>query len=440
MNGLDRRDFLKFVAALPMVGLLPRVSLAQTPDAKRVILVRAFGGWDVTFCMDPRLTSCTIHGPDFDASNPASCQGAGDTESIESYGDLSVMINNARRPAVTSFFEDHAAKTVVVNGISIGSIVHQECERRILTGSRDDTAADLGTLTAVSHGTANTLPYLDLTGGARVGAYAAQTGMLGQNNQLLALVDRSLPLNGPQGSGLTHPLYVPSDQAAGAIEAYLAKRRTSWAEAVGADARSQKIMDDLAIATDRKADILASEALLKENLSFGAGGSMLQQNATTVALMAAGICHSASISTGTRWDTHDDITLQHPLYESLFEGLNDLVARLKEANLFDDTLIVVLSEMTRTPKLNKDGGKDHWPVTSAMVIGGSLDGGRTLGGTYLENLDAQKVQLKTGLVDAGASTKIEHSNFIAGVLHAAGVDSQQFLPDTEVLHGLIDEG
>ena len=440
MSALDRRNFLKWTAALPMVGLLPRLAWPQTPDAKRVIVVRAFGGWDVTFCMDPRLTSCTIHGPDFDNSNPSSCQGVGDQESIENFGDLRVMINDLRRPAVTEFFDAHAAKTVVVNGISIGSIVHGECEQRILTGSRDVKAADVGTLTAVAHGGATTLPYLDLTGGARVGPYAAQTGMLGRNNQILALVDRTFPIPGPPESGRVHPLHLPSPSAKVAIEDYLAKRRARWSERAGTDARSQRLSEDLAIATARKAELLSVDDLLLDNLSFGGGTSLLEQNATAVELMAAGLCHSAAMTTETGWDTHDDITQQHALYENLFEGLNDLVARLVDANLYDETLIVVLSEMTRTPKLNKDGGKDHWPVTSAMVIGGGLDGGRTLGGTTAENLDAERVQLKTGKVDTSASTKIEYPNFIAGVLHAAGVDSQQFLPNTEVLHGFVDEG
>ena len=198
--------------------------------------------------------------------------------------------------------------------------------------------------------------------------------------------------------------------------------------------------DDLEVSVTRKAELLAAREQLVSSLSFGGGSSMIEQNATTVSLMSAGFCHSAAISTENGWDTHDDITDQHLLYERLFEGLNDLVSRLRSANLYDETLIVVLSEMTRTPKLNQDGGKDHWPVTSAMVIGGALEGGRTLGATTPEYLDADYVQLKTGRADSRASTKIEYANLIAGLLHAAGVESRQFLPNTEVLHGLVDEG
>ena len=101
------------------------------------------------------------------------------------------MLNQMRRPAVGQFFQQNADQTVVINGISVGSIVHEECRHRIATGNRDRSAADMGTLTAVSFGGMSTLPYLDLTGGAQVGPFAAQTGMLGRNNQILALVDRN---------------------------------------------------------------------------------------------------------------------------------------------------------------------------------------------------------------------------------------------------------
>ena len=69
--------------------------------------------------------------------------GAGDQEVIESFGGLRIMTNAIRREVVGQFFQENAQNTVVVNGISIGSIVHQECEGRILTGSRALGVADI---------------------------------------------------------------------------------------------------------------------------------------------------------------------------------------------------------------------------------------------------------------------------------------------------------
>ena len=64
---LDRRRFL---AALTAGLALPSVSRADAP--KRLVVVFAEGGWDVSFCMDPKFSSDKVDGPqvDEDPSNP----------------------------------------------------------------------------------------------------------------------------------------------------------------------------------------------------------------------------------------------------------------------------------------------------------------------------------------------------------------------------------
>ena len=49
-------------------------------------------------------------------------------------------------------------------------------------------------------------------------------------------------------------------------------------------------------------------------------------------------------------------------------------------SLADETTVVVLSEMGRTPSLNAQNGKDHHPITSCMLVGPSVTGNRTVGG------------------------------------------------------------
>lgn len=425
----SRRGFLKACAALPFATMLPSIVHAQGQRAKRLIVVRAFGGWDVTYCMDPRLTSSTIDGPDYD--NPG-----GGADEIANYGDLPIMVNPNNRPAADAFFSRFAANTLVVNGIYTGSIVHDECQNRILTGSREATAADLGALAAVDGGEAFTLPYIDLTGGAKVGAYAAQTGSLGRNQQILALVERDLGLRSPDG--VQYPLYSPEPDQRAAIEGYLASRHEAWANKGFTDARSRKKMVDLEGAQERKLKLLEDEqrGLLLDNLSLGGRATLANQATTIVNLMKAGLCHSAAITTERGWDTHDDIDEQNNLYEQLFQGLTVLMNLLQQGGLFDETIVVVISEMTRTPRMNRDGGKDHWPSTSAMVISGGIEGGRVLGGTSRDKLDALPVDLNTGLVDTSLNTRLEYSNFISGVLSVAGVDVATYLPNVPVLQGI----
>ena len=77
------------------------------------------------------------------------------------------------------------------------------------------------------------------------------------------------------------------------------------------------------------------------------------------------------------WDMHagitDGINSQMP---ALDQGLSALLGDLSSRGLLDETLVMVSSEFGRTPKVNKDAGRDHWPkVFSVMLAGGGIKGG-----------------------------------------------------------------
>ncbi len=422
-TGWSRRGFLGLAGGLGACTLLPKLAWASG-GSKRLLVVRAYGGWDVTFCMDPRLSS---------PGGPDGPDRTGSDEQIVNYDGLDIMASTYR-PSVHSFFQQHAAHTIVVNGISVGSIVHDECRQRIATGSRLDAAADLACLSAVQHGTSETLPYLDLTGGGRVGPHAAMAGSLGRNNQILALLDRETPISAPDGTAF--PRYLPSSSQQAALETYLDQRRSRFTDRMGVRAESARVATLQAAIERQRA--LERSTVLQDNLRFGQSGTLAAQCELAASLMGSGFCYSASVDSGGGWDTHDDIADQHGLFENLFDGLGVLVDALKLENIWEDTIVVVISEMTRTPLMNADGGKDHWPNTSALLIGGGLDGGRTLGGSSQDTLDALPVNLASGQLDASSDTVITYGRFAAGVLHAAGIDTAEHLPGEEVLHGIVD--
>jgi uncharacterized protein (DUF1501 family) len=63
-------------------------------------------------------------------------------------------------------------------------------------------------------------------------------------------------------------------------------------------------------------------------------------------------------------------------------GLHALVHDLEERGMLDDVTIVLWGEFGRTPKINKNGGRDHWPrVGPAMIVGGGTRGGQVIGAT-----------------------------------------------------------
>jgi uncharacterized protein (DUF1501 family) len=65
-----------------------------------------------------------------------------------------------------------------------------------------------------------------------------------------------------------------------------------------------------------------------------------------------------------------------PLDQALATLIEDLEAR----GLLSKTLVMVSSEFGRTPKINNDAGRDHWPkVFSVMLAGGGIKGGLIYG-------------------------------------------------------------
>ncbi len=90
----------------------------------------------------------------------------------------------------------------------------------------------------------------------------------------------------------------------------------------------------------------------------------------------------------TGWDTHQDIFTLKERYPtdrnahlpSLDQAFTALIQDLTERSMLDETLVVVMGEFGRTPKINSQGGRDHWPnVFSVVLAGGGVQGGQIIG-------------------------------------------------------------
>lgn len=88
--------------------------------------------------------------------------------------------------------------------------------------------------------------------------------------------------------------------------------------------------------------------------------------------------------THSGWDTHlDNIpSLKSKLLPPLDAALPALVSALKEKGLLSRTLVMAGGEFGRTPTVNKNGGRDHWPRAGWMLMaGGGVASGKLVGGT-----------------------------------------------------------
>ena len=82
------------------------------------------------------------------------------------------------------------------------------------------------------------------------------------------------------------------------------------------------------------------------------------------------------------WDTHTDNfkRLQNDLVPPMEQAYVALLDELEERGLLETTLVVWMGDFGRTPKINKNAGRDHWPGCYSIVLaGGGIRGGQTIG-------------------------------------------------------------
>jgi len=84
-----------------------------------------------------------------------------------------------------------------------------------------------------------------------------------------------------------------------------------------------------------------------------------------------------------RWDAHSkNAELVRDHGPKLDQALSALVWDLERLDMLDDVTVIAWGEFGRTPRINKEGGRDHWPqVGSAILAGGGIKTGQVIGST-----------------------------------------------------------
>lgn len=124
------------------------------------------------------------------------------------------------------------------------------------------------------------------------------------------------------------------------------------------------------------------------------------------------------------WDSHEGLagTLKDHLLPGLDQGLSALLDDLDDRGLLDETLVVCVGEMGRTPKFENRGnsdGRDHWSFCfPCLLAGGGIRGGTTYGRS-----------------DKDAAHPIERpvspEDLACTIFGALGIDPHQFIPDKQ---------
>jgi uncharacterized protein (DUF1501 family) len=82
------------------------------------------------------------------------------------------------------------------------------------------------------------------------------------------------------------------------------------------------------------------------------------------------------------WDTHSDNfnTLKNRLVPPMEQAFVALLEDLEQRGLLESTLVVWIGDFGRTPVINSNAGRDHWPQCYSVVLaGGGIRGGQVVG-------------------------------------------------------------
>jgi hypothetical protein len=166
-------------------------------------------------------------------------------------------------------------------------------------------------------------------------------------------------------------------------------RREADAAVAGLDALNQRVLTMLTSNKVMQAmDVEKEDPKIRERYGKGSlqnvddGGPMWNDGLLMARRLVEAGVRVVTIGYG-RWDYHGANFKQcKDRLPLLDQGVSALIQDLYDRGLDKDVSVVVWGEFGRTPKINKDAGRDHWsPVSCALLAGGGMRTGQVIGST-----------------------------------------------------------
>lgn len=366
-----------------------RAQGAHTPQ-RNLIWINMGGGWDILEVTDPKPASTSGIDMIYDWGEAREVSGTSDGTRIGRW-----------LPGIAALGRD----LLVVRGMAMGTTSHEAgsvyMDTGILSNAGRVNAASIPAIVASESNA--TIPIIQLNGGTDP---MTDRGLLSPVSVVRA-----------ENLELYRSMYPDGDAALQrkmAVLDYLKNSVTRLQAEVGANDRltnlaaaEQKVRGQFATNVGAKLALTAEDrALFTTDAPQGMRGAS-DAVALALKLINNDICTCINLGFGG-FDTHQNQTMRlQPILESVDFAVSRLVEGLKASGKLDSTLIVLFSDFGRTPKVNGSNGRDHWPTGGALVIGGGIDGGRTVGATD-DNLNAvDLVNPNTGLVTNDAATGVQ---------------------------------
>ncbi|HEY8379305.1 MAG TPA: DUF1501 domain-containing protein [Nannocystis sp.] len=421
---MDRRQFLKIAGMTGLAVAAPvgvRRARADAPpyEGPYFVLVSAAGGWDPVYLCDPKP-----QGPLNRLYSAEATQGNLRYAPIP-IDPLLLGLDLAAAPYLMSnsaFFAKYGSQLLVINGVDMQTNNHDAGARGTWSGRLPEGFPSFGALVAAARAPESTFAYVS------GGGYDATEGLVPLTR--ISSVNAVKKIANPNKTDPNNP---ESDtfHAAG-TEARIRKARAERLEAQIAAARLPRhkaSLNELFLARGSehllKDLVLPDEPITLPGYQLGDLQSFMQQAQFAVGAFKAKMAVAANLNLGG-FDTHGNHDRDQLIQlAKLLAGVDFFMQQAEAAGIADKVTVVIGSDFARGPGYNGDNqyaGKDHWPVTSVMLMGKGIKGNRVVGATDEEQY---AIPVDPTTLATGKGTKLGPEHIHLALRKLAGIDGSE---------------
>jgi hypothetical protein len=381
---------------------LKKTEAAGYPGPYYVVL-NASGGWDTTYLMDPKGV---------DGINRLYQQGDILTEGAHRFAPTAKHIEKGM--SNEDFFKTYGKELRTLNGLDLSVNNHTPCARYMATGKLDSTNfPTFPALVAACHGADAPLAFLTF------GNYSATGNLVPMSRvpylQSLNLLAKADFVEGNERAPYHDPFV--SDR----IEKALQEQFNACVSSV----RLPRVERSQSMLYSAQVNSKALQRVVPFIPKQQAKERLAQQADIALASFKAGVCISANLSIG-QFDSHNNNdTDQMKLIPEFLAGIDYVLKRAEELQIREKLVVVMQSEMGRTPTYNNGNGKDHWSINSIMFLGSGIAGNRVIGATD-EKQQLIALDPRTLAISEQSGTRIRPEHIHEALRSLAGIANHPF--------------